>query len=79
MEMPVPYCVYPEISEASTIWAGQRGYKRNHPDALQIQGCRNHQWGSLHRSCASVCEYPAQNERIEFYGVFEREKHTDDI
>ena len=52
----------------NTIWAGYRGYKSNNSDALQIQGCRNHQWGSSHRSCASVCEYPAQNKRIEFLG-----------
>lgn len=37
MEMPVPYSVYPHISEECPIWVGEIRYMGNNSNSVQIQ------------------------------------------
>lgn len=79
MEMPVPYCIYSEISEETTVWKDKGRCTRNHQHIMQVQGCGNHSRSSVRRSHTPKRSYTAEDKYIQFHGISEGKEHADDI
>ena len=79
MEMPVPHSFYFQIPQEGIVRKSSGGCARDNKYAMQVQKCGHHSRGSVYRSCTFKRSNTAEDKYIEFYGISEGEKYTNDL
>lgn len=79
MDVQISYRIYAEIPAESDLQPVQREHRPNTEAIVWLQGSRDNRGAPDGGSCTHVGKHPAQDQRIEFYGISEREECTDDI
>ena len=77
--MPVPYCVYSEISTESAVWESKGGRTRDIADVVPIQEGGDYRGNGMRRSCASVLEHTTEDNGNPVCRVLEEKVSADDL
>ena len=79
MGIPVPYCIYSEVSQEEIVCHSKRWCERNHQNVVQVQESGNHCRGGMRRSCAFVREHTVETDYLGFCGISQRKVGADDL
>ena len=77
--MPVPYCIYSEISEESAVWESKDRRARDTANTMPIQESRDHRRSGMCRSRTPVLEHTAKDERKPVCRVLKWKVSADDL
>ena len=77
--MPVPYCVYSEISEESAVWESKGRCARDTADVVPIQESRDYRRSGMRRSCTPVPEHSTEDNGKPVCRVLEGKVSVDDL
>ena len=79
MGVQVSHRVYPEVQKKSDLQSATSRHTGHHPNAVQVQGSRDHRRTHDARSRASTVKYTTQNVRVKFHGILEGKKCAVDL
>ena len=79
MELQVPHSVCAEISQEGVLRRETPGNRRNLENAVQLEKGKDYRSRSVPGSCTYAFGNPAQGGDIEFHGIPEGEKQSDDL
>ena len=79
MEMPVPRCIYPEVSKEGDVRKGESRYPRDTADTVPIQEGGDHRGGGMRGPCTPVRKHTAEDSNIRIHGIPEREVGAHDL
>ena len=79
MELQISHRICTEVPEEGIFWRETRSDRKNTKTTMRMEGGRDTRSGNMPGPCTYAGKYPTESGSIEFYGVSERKKQSDDL
>ena len=79
MELQISYSICTEVPEESVFWRETAGNRSDIKETVRMEESKYSVSGDMSRSCTHVGGDTAKDQRIELYGIPEREKQYDTV